>query len=139
MNSKSPYTSGQTQKPFNRTSQTRRATSEVREGAGSASNGQGNGHGQPTWHKALRRAAKWGYILRWRALPPDYNRSYRLISNGFEITVLPSVFHPKWHFTSEFLAETCTALIPGHGDCSVLEVGTGTGLVALSAARRAKN
>ncbi len=86
----------------------------------------------------FRHAIKWGYSLRWRALPPDYNRTYWLKSNGFEITVLPSVFHPKWHFTSEFFAETCVSLIPRHGDCSVLEIGTGTGLIALSAARRAK-
>src|ERR1043165_2701193 len=59
----------------------------------------------------IRRAARRGYSLRWRALPPDYNRTYRLTSNGFEITVLPSVFHPKWHFISEFLGETCSLLI----------------------------
>src|SRR2546427_12410993 len=97
-----------------------------------------NGQASPNLRKALRRAARWGYSLRWKALPPDHNRLYRITSNGFEIIVLPSVFHPKWHFTSEFFAEACAALIPGHGDCSVLEVGTGTGLVALSAARRAK-
>src|SRR5437868_14810454 len=124
MSSKSPYTKVQSLK--SKVQSRNSLTWDV----GPSTLDTRNGHGQPTWHKALRRAAKWGYILRWRALPPDYNRSYSLTSNGFEIIVLPSVFHPKWHFTSEFLAETCAALIPGHGDCSVLEVGTGTGLVA---------
>jgi HemK-related putative methylase len=74
--------------------------------------------------------------VRWRAFPPDYNRAYRLRSNGLEIIVLPSVFHPRWHFTSAFFAEECASLVP-FPDATVLEVGTGTGLVALSAARLA--
>src|SRR5437868_11939339 len=84
----------------------------------------------------MRRAARRGLNARWRALPPDYNRSYRLRCNGLDITVLPSVFHPRWHFTSVFLAEQTAQLVPGPS-AQVLEIGTGTGLVALSAARRA--
>ena len=84
----------------------------------------------------LRRAARRGLNARWRALPPDYNRTYRLRSNGLEIMVLPSVFHPRWHFTSTFFANQCASLVPCP-DSAVLEIGTGTGLVALSAARRA--
>ena len=63
------------------------------------------------------------------------------------MVVLPTVFHPTWHFTSRFFAEECERLLasevrgPSGGARpvnSVLEVGTGTGLVALSAARRAR-
>ena len=69
-------------------------------------------------------------------LPPDYNRAYMLRANGFDLTVLPSVFHPKWHFTSLFFARVCEGLL-GREQTTVLDIGTGTGLAALSAARRA--
>ena len=90
---------------------------------------------RPPWRRALRRAFKWGHTMRWRALPPDYTRTYHVKANGFDIIVLPSVFHPTWHFTSLFLAEACEQLV--QPNARVLEIGTGTGLVALSAARHA--
>jgi release factor glutamine methyltransferase len=91
---------------------------------------------RPPWRRAVGRTLRWGNTLRWRIFPPDYDRTYVLRDLGLEITVLPSVFHPSWHFTSSFLASTCEQLIQGE-TLSVLEVGTGTGLVAMSAARHA--
>lgn len=85
----------------------------------------------------MRRAARWCHTLRWKALPPDYNRTYRLHANGFELAVLPSVFHPKWHFTSTYFAETCHLAIPS--GAHVVEIGTGTGVVALSAGHHARS
>jgi release factor glutamine methyltransferase len=90
---------------------------------------------RPAWKRALGRALKWGHSLRWRAMPPDYSRTYRLRAAGFDITVLPTVFHPKWHFTSIFFAESCVNMVVRGS--RVLEIGTGTGLVALAAARKA--
>jgi len=86
------------------------------------------------WRRAIKRAAKWGLTLRWRIRPPDYSRTYRVRVNGLDLVVLPSVFHPSWHFTSRFLAEECGRLLGGKAG-SVLEIGTGTGVVALAAAR----
>lgn len=91
--------------------------------------------GKEWWHP--RRISKWALSLRWRLSPPDYDRSYRVRANGFEIAVLPTVFHPRWHFTSVFFAEAVERLA-SKGAESVLEVGTGTGLAALSAARYAR-
>jgi len=99
------------------------------------------GGAQPDKQRTIRRRSgsvlRWANTQRWRLNPPDYNRSYRLRTNGFEIVVLPTVFHPRWHFTSSFFARTVEAQVRGNM-LDVLEVGTGTGLVAMSAARHAR-
>src|SRR5438105_6950085 len=63
------------------------------------------------WRRAFRRAARWGLSLRWRMRPPDYGRTYKVRVNGFDLVVLPTVFHPTWHFTSRFFAEECERLL----------------------------
>src|SRR6478735_595907 len=92
---------------------------------------------QKTNHRRVGSILRWANTQRWRLNPPDYNRSYRLRTNGFEIVVLPTVFHPRWHFTSSFFARTVEAQVRGNA-LDVLEIGTGTGLVAMSAARHAR-
>jgi len=94
-----------------------------------------NGHG-PAWRKLAGRALKLGNDLRWKARPPDYDRSHTIRVNGFEIAVLPAVFHPRWHFTTPFFASQVPVLVRS-GGAAVLEVGAGTGVVAMSAARSA--
>ena len=89
---------------------------------------------RPAWHKLAGRALKLGNDLRWRVRPPDYDRTHTINVNGFDIAVLPSVFHPRWHLTTPFLAAQCPSLVPS-GGAAVLEVGAGTGVVAMSAAR----
>jgi len=52
---------------------------------------------------------------------------------GLDLTVLPSVFHPKVFVTSRFFAEFLQSLdLTGK---SVVEIGTGSGVLALSAAK----
>ena len=52
---------------------------------------------------------------------------------GLDLTVLPSVFHPKIFVTSGFFAQFLQSLdMTGK---SVVEVGTGSGILALSAAK----
>src|SRR5689334_6859231 len=110
------------------------AESVVTTKARTAAGGRGAGGRYKT---AVRRLLRRVYAVRWRLSPPDYTRTYKVKISGLDITVLPTVFHPKWHFTSAFFAEYCkqAALLDG---ADVLEVGTGTGVVALSAAHRAK-
>jgi release factor glutamine methyltransferase len=86
---------------------------------------------------AVRRLLRRVYAVRWKLFPPDYTRTYKVRISGLDITVLPTVFHPSWHFTSAFFANHCSRSGPLDG-ADVLEVGTGTGVVALSAARRAR-
>ncbi|MFL5735355.1 MAG: methyltransferase, partial [Chloroflexia bacterium] len=87
--------------------------------------------------RGAKGVARWGLNMRWRVRPPDHSRAFAERVAGLDLVVLPTVFHPTWHFTSRFLAEEYPRLLRrGEGPaCSVLEVGTGTGVVALAAAR----
>lgn len=56
---------------------------------------------------------------------------------GMPILVLPGVMNPRLFRTGEFLAQTLTAELIGP-DTAVLDMGTGTGIGALAAARWAR-
>ena len=83
--------------------------------------------------RRLGRAA-----LRAQFLLLQRHRHRRLVLEeiaGIALVVLPDVFHPGLFFSSKLLAEVVAAE-PLDGQ-RVLEVGTGTGFLALVAARRA--
>jgi release factor glutamine methyltransferase len=79
--------------------------------------------------RALRRAihfASYNFVLNRRS-----TRTVR--ADGFRLTVRPTVFHPRYFVASEYFSRFVTQL--NLRDLNVLDVGTGTGIIALSAAR----
>jgi methylase of polypeptide subunit release factors len=84
-------------------------------------------HGQ--WRRGLRSTIhflSYHFILKRR-------RTRRTRASGFEITVRPTVFHPRYFLTSEFFASFIGKL--DLRDKRVADVGTGSGILALAAAR----
>jgi methylase of polypeptide subunit release factors len=81
-----------------------------------------------------RRLRRWAFLLVQRR---RYNRLALDTVAGYPIVLLPGVFHPRLFRTGEFLAQALhEALIPP--GALVLDMGTGSGVGALSAARFAR-
>jgi SAM-dependent methyltransferase len=84
------------------------------------------------------RAAKAGLSHWWTRSPDETRGNPHALSiervNGTTIIVLPQVFNGVQFHTGAFLAETLTAeLVPS--DASVLDLGTGSGIGSIFAAR----
>jgi release factor glutamine methyltransferase len=65
------------------------------------------------------------------------SRTVRTRSLGFHLTIPPTVFHPKYYFTSKFFCQYISTL-PLWGK-SVLDIGCGSGVLSLAAARSGGN
>jgi HemK-related putative methylase len=85
-----------------------------------------------------RRAIGKLMALAYRAVGKDRYDEFRLERvEGMPFIVTPSVFNPKVPRTGEFLAAHIEAAIAGD-DAEVLDLGTGSGVCAVVAARKAR-
>ncbi len=88
----------------------------------------------PLFRRLIGKAMAWGYRLAGK----DRYDNFRLERiHGMPILVMPSVFNPKIPRTGEFLASQLHASSV-HADWDVLDMGTGSGVCALFAARHAR-
>lgn len=89
----------------------------------------------------MLRASLAYLYLRGRFLLFQRHRHRRLVLEsfaGYPLVVLPEVFNPTLFFSTEFFAATlCPELVPPSAD--VLDVGTGSGALAITAARLARS
>jgi HemK-related putative methylase len=98
--------------------------------------------GRSAFRTAQLRRAVWKrlLVLRFRLFDQRRHRTTQLeIIAGAPILVLSEVFNPKLFWSGEFLAESLLAdptLVPT--GASVLDMGTGSGVGAVFAARRAR-
>lgn len=90
---------------------------------------------RPVWKRAAGRVLKRALAWRYRRFRPGGEPERWVRVAGLRLRVLPEVFNPAIHFTSGFLAETLRrpGLIPQGG--TVLDMGTGSGIAAIAAAR----
>jgi len=87
----------------------------------------------PLVSRLIGKAMAWGYRLVGKDRYDDY-RLERI--SGSPFLVMPSVFNPKVPRTGEFLASMLDSKTVGR-DCSVLDMGTGSGVCAVFAAKHA--
>jgi release factor glutamine methyltransferase len=90
---------------------------------------------QPGWKRARRRFAKSVLAWRYRHFTPE-SQDQRIVKvAGIRLQVSRGVFDPSMHFTSGLLA---SYLLQGSNiirGSTVLDVGTGSGIAAIAAAR----
>jgi release factor glutamine methyltransferase len=90
--------------------------------------------GIPPWKRILRRVGKQLLAWKYRRFEPDSEPDTTVRIAGLRLYVLRGVFNPGLHFTSGVLASYIKK--PGviRKSDSVLDLGTGTGVIALTAA-----
>ncbi len=89
---------------------------------------------QSIWRRAVRRVAKRIIGWRFRHFNPSTHSARNVRVNGVELTVGRGVFDPSLHFTSAFFADYIKKSAGLATDAAVLDIGTGTGVLAIAAA-----
>jgi release factor glutamine methyltransferase len=84
--------------------------------------------------KLARRAGKYWLAWKYRHFSPDEGATGYVKVAGLTLLLDHTVFDPRLHFTSRFFAEYLrrATVVPNGG--RVLDLGTGSGLLAISAA-----
>jgi methylase of polypeptide subunit release factors len=88
----------------------------------------------PRAASVMGRLMYWGYWLAGKARYDDYRLEY---IRGARFMVLPSVFNPKVLRSGEFFSAQLDSTVIG-ADAEVLDMGTGSGVCAVFAARHAR-
>ncbi|MDQ5825637.1 MAG: methyltransferase [Chloroflexota bacterium] len=84
--------------------------------------------------RLARRAGKWWLSWRYRHFSPDTGTARHVRVAGLTLLLEPTVFNPNLHFSSGFLAEYLRQEDVVAKAGRVLDIGTGSGLLAISAA-----
>ncbi|SFG02127.1 release factor glutamine methyltransferase [Novosphingobium sp. CF614] len=98
---------------------------------------QNEGFGDPGQEVPTLVRARWqSEVRRLIALMATHREGYRCSSAGLDISVQPDVFSPAYFTDSEWFAIEVARIVQSR---SLLDIGTGTGIVALAAARGGAN
>jgi release factor glutamine methyltransferase len=92
-------------------------------------------HPRPIARRAIGRALKRALAWRYRRFRPGAQPDHWTRVAGLRLYILRGVFDPRIHFTSAFLAEYLSRPGVVRPGSSALDLGTGSGVLAIAAAR----